>query len=230
MQPHGRHLARIAQRNHRGHRRAGGKPRQIDLVRAHVGAARQFIDQHRHGLRLAATFAGGKVEPLPAPMHRAPQRLLRIGDDKALALGQRVHARAGCEIFRGLLAAVKHHHHGQRALGAGWNIETVRELRHQFARQWGEAELQGLPRAGQVARRGVTRGRSAAAGCWRRQVEAPQPCSDLLCGPELRATDLSQLRLPVRRQAFGHMKTPAHLGTGPLRYCATQHTIVGLLD
>src|SRR5947207_462807 len=50
----------------------------------------------------------GTPAPVPAPRRIGRHALLRIGNDEAYLVGELVHARAGGEIVRILLAAMKH--------------------------------------------------------------------------------------------------------------------------
>jgi hypothetical protein len=133
VQSHGSDLVRVAQRHQSRHRGTRRQPGKVDLTDPYIGPGCQFVDQQCQRLCFAPALSGREVEPLPAPMHGAPQRLLRISHHESFALGQRVHARASRQGFRRLLTSVQHHHDGQCALGAGRNIEPVRELRDQFA-------------------------------------------------------------------------------------------------
>jgi hypothetical protein len=65
------------------------------------------------GLAAVALLIGG-AEPVPAFRGIGRTRLLGIGDEEALLLGQFVHPRAGGKIFRRLRAAVQHHQKRQR--------------------------------------------------------------------------------------------------------------------
>ena len=65
------------------------------------------------------------AEPVPAGEGLA-RRLLRVGDQAAARLGQHIHAGAGGEVVRVLLAAVQHHHQAlEPACGQARDVEAV---------------------------------------------------------------------------------------------------------
>ena len=68
----------------------------------------------------------GRLEPVPAAHGIGLPRLLRIGHQEAVALGQPVHAGADREILGILRAAVQHDDERARPLGqAGRDVEPV---------------------------------------------------------------------------------------------------------
>jgi hypothetical protein len=63
-------------------------------------------------------------------------RLLGINDREAVLIGQEVHARAHCELVDRLLATVQHDDERHRpAHSRRWNVQTVRQMIDELARQ-----------------------------------------------------------------------------------------------
>ena len=103
----------------RGGSAAGGEPGDIDAARVDRVVAHDLArDPGDQGRLAAVALLVVRVEPVPALRGVGRAGLRRPGDQAAVLLGERVHARAGGEVVRRLGAAVQHHDQRQRRAGA----------------------------------------------------------------------------------------------------------------
>ena len=94
----------------------------VDLVVGHDLAG----DAGDDGRLARACLLVGAGEPVPVAAAVGRSRLLRVGDEEGVLLGEVVHPGAGGEVGGVLLAAVQHDDQGHRRTGvAGGDIEVI---------------------------------------------------------------------------------------------------------
>ncbi len=106
---------------------AGGETRNIDLARLDLEFAHDLARNPRDQRGLAGiALLIARAEPVPAFRHIRAARLRRVGDEEFLFLRQRVHARPGGKIIRGLRAAMQHDDERQApAFDAGGDEQLI---------------------------------------------------------------------------------------------------------
>ena len=115
----------------------------------------------------------GALEPVPAGRRIGARRLLRIGDDEAELVGERVHPRSDGEIVRLLGAAVQHD--DQRPARGHRRTDRRIDLVVPRARGAGEASRDpGRPRGNFRGRRSTQGARGRAGGKRQLFPQTPQ--------------------------------------------------------
>ncbi len=125
MHHHGLEAIGVAGGQQGGHAGAGGQPGDGDAVAVHRVQQAGLVDRihDQRGFAIGAAFVG--IEPVPAALAVGEPGLLGVQDQKALALGDAVHAGAGGKGVGVLPAAVQHHHQRQALAerDIGWAVQ-----------------------------------------------------------------------------------------------------------
>ena len=146
-----------------GHGATGGKPGDVDASRIDEEIAHNLAGDASDDRGLARIgLLVRRGEPVPVATVVSRPRLLWVGDEEGVLLGELVHPRAGREVQSVLLAAVEHDHKRNGFTGvARRNVEVVAAGPGAF----GVGEVADLtPWRGSSPRRCATARRSCASG------------------------------------------------------------------
>ena len=118
----------VSRGHHRGHGAPGGETGHVDPAGIDGAGTPDLAGDPGDEGRLAGTGELiARPEPVPALQGVGGGRLLGVGDDEGVALGQLVHACAGGEVTGALRTAVQHddQRHGLPRI-AGGDVQLVR--------------------------------------------------------------------------------------------------------